>query len=105
MRIPAPPPGFAAHGGALSCVSHDDEAANSIGGPATAAQAMAVLHDAMQGMPCDHDAMAKSAALGVRVALAFEAAHAGMDIQLVRINPSSLADSRAQLFGGERPCP
>lgn len=66
---------------------------------------MAILHDAMQGMNCDHDAMIKAAALGVRVALAFESAHPGMDTPLVRINPSILADSRARMFGGDRPCP
>lgn len=104
MRIPVSPPGFAVHGSALSPVSHGDDAANSIGrGPATAAQGMAAVHDAMQGQQCDQRGVAEAAALGKRVASALEVVNAGMDMQFVCISPS--AGSRAQMFGGERVCP
>jgi hypothetical protein len=103
MPIPAPPPGFAVHGGALSCLPHGNVAANSTSsGPPTAAKGMAALHDAMQGQPCDQEGANMAAALGARVATALEDANAGMDMQFVRISPS--AGSRAQMFGGERVC-
>lgn len=105
MRIPAPPPGFTVHGGDLSRVSHGAVAANSGHGPATAAQGMAALHEAMQGLPCDQGDVAKAAVVRARVACALEAVNTDRDIQSVRVLPSSRADGLAQLFGGERTCP
>lgn len=103
MPIPAPPPGFAVHGGALSWLPRGNVAANSTNnGPATAAKGMAALHDAMQGLPYDQGRATMAAALGARVASALDDANAGMDMQFVRISPS--AGSRAQMFGGERVC-
>jgi hypothetical protein len=104
MPIPAPPPGFAVHGGTLSYLPRGHVAANSTShGRATTAQGMAALHDAMQGLPCDQGSATMAAALGARVAVALEDANAGMDVQFVRIGPS--AGSRTQMFGGERVCP
>ncbi len=105
MRIPAPPPGFAVHGGALSCVSHGDEAANSIGGPATAAQAMATLHGIMKGLPCGQGDAAGAAKVRLLMTSAFEGASADNDIQSARITTTGRADSLAQTFAGERLCP
>ena len=102
MRIPVPPPDFAAHGAALAHVARGGRAANAQAEPGTdVAQAMAMQSGELPGLG---DGAAGWTQLGGRISQALDGAGTPVDLPVL-VAHSARAAGLARLFAGEPACP
>lgn len=101
MRIPVPPPDFAAHGAALAHVARDACAANAASAPRVdVAQALAMASARASGHGDGEPAWLQ---LGGRISHALGDADAPADLPVL-LTDSARATGLARLFAGEAAC-